>query len=77
MHELGITQDIIAIVADHVGDQRVRRVTVEIGRLAAVLPDAIRFCFDECAAGTCVEGAALDFLQTEGYELRVRTVEVG
>ncbi len=42
------------------------RVRVEIGQLAAVLPDSLRFCFDTCAQGTVVEGAELDILETPG-----------
>ena len=42
------------------------RVRVEIGQLAAVLPDALRFCFEICAQGTAVEGAELEILETPG-----------
>jgi hydrogenase nickel incorporation protein HypA/HybF len=63
MHELGITQEIVAIAAARAGDARVTRVVVEIGRGTAVLPDAVRFCFDVCAEGTSVEGAALDIVE--------------
>lgn len=54
-----------------------RRVVVEIGRETAVLPDAVRFCFDLCAEGTVVEGAELEIVELMGDELRVRAVEVG
>ena len=66
MHELGITQEIVALVEEHARGGRVTRVVVEIGRLTAILPDAVRFCFDLCTAGTCVEGARLDILETPG-----------
>lgn len=66
MHELSITRNVIAIVSEHAGGQRVRRVRLEIGRLSAVLPDAVRFCFDICAQGTPVEGATLEIVQTPG-----------
>ncbi|MBA3731738.1 MAG: hydrogenase maturation nickel metallochaperone HypA, partial [Gammaproteobacteria bacterium] len=52
MHELGITQSIVEMVAGRAADARIQRVTVEIGKLSAILPDAIRFCFDICAQGT-------------------------
>ena len=42
------------------------RVRVEVGQLAAVLPDALRFCFEACAKGTTLEGAELEILQTPG-----------
>ncbi len=64
MHELGIADGIVRICAERAGDARVIRVRVEIGQLAAVLPDAVRFCFDVCARDTVVEGAALEIIET-------------
>lgn len=66
MHELGITQEIVDIVSQHAGGSRVKRVVVEIGRLTAVLPDAVRFCFDLCSEGTVAEGATLQIVETPG-----------
>ncbi|MBD2209586.1 hydrogenase maturation nickel metallochaperone HypA [Nostoc linckia FACHB-104] len=66
MHELGITQNIVAIVAEHAQGQKVQRVTLEIGKLSAIMPDAIRFCFDICAQGTVLEGAKLEILEIPG-----------
>lgn len=66
MHEIGITQEIVAIAAAKAGTARVRRVVVEIGQLTAVLPDAVRFCFDTCADGTPVAGAILEIIEIPG-----------
>lgn len=66
MHELGITQSIIEICAKHAEGAKVLRVTLEIGRLTAVMPDAIRFCFDVCTEGTALGGAALDIVDVAG-----------
>lgn len=66
MHELGITEDIIAIATQHAQGARVRRLTLEIGQLTAILPDSIRFCFDVCAQGTLLEGATLEILEIPG-----------
>ena len=66
MHELGITQEIVALVEGHAGGRKVARVVLEIGRLSAVLPDAVGFCFDLCAAGTVADGAALEIIETPG-----------
>ncbi|MBS2007553.1 MAG: hydrogenase maturation nickel metallochaperone HypA [Cyanobacteria bacterium SZAS TMP-1] len=66
MHELGITQNIVAIVGEKAGDQKVSRVKLEIGKLSAIEPEAIRFCFDLCAKGTCIEGAVLEIDEIEG-----------
>jgi hydrogenase nickel incorporation protein HypA/HybF len=60
MHELGITRNIVAIVADAAQGRKVRRVTLEVGELSGVMTDAIAFCFDVVAQGTVLEGAQLD-----------------
>jgi hydrogenase nickel incorporation protein HypA/HybF len=66
MHELSITRSVVAIVSEQALGQRVTRVRLEIGRLSAVLPDAIRFCFDICAADTPVAGAELQIVEIPG-----------
>ena len=66
MHELGITRNIVAIVAEHAAGRHVTRVTLDIGRLAGVMSEAIRFSFDVVAAGTCLEGAQLDIRDIDG-----------
>lgn len=66
MHELGITQEIVAIVSERARGKKVRRVVVEIGKLCAVLPDAVRFCFDLCNQGTPAEGAELEIVEISG-----------
>lgn len=66
MHELGITQEVVAIAVAHAGGRRVKRVTLEVGKLTAVLPDALRFCFDLCTEGTAAEGATLEIIETPG-----------
>jgi hydrogenase nickel incorporation protein HypA/HybF len=59
MHELAITESLIDCVCEGAGGARVLRVVVEIGKLSAVAPDAVRACFEVCALGTSAEGAAL------------------
>lgn len=66
MHELSITRSVVAIVSEHAAGRRVMRVRLEIGRLSAVMPDAVRFCFDVCARGTSLEGAALEIDEIAG-----------
>lgn len=66
MHELGITQNIVAIVTEHARGSQVKRVSLEIGKLTAIMPDAIRFCFDVCCQGTILEGAQLEILEIPG-----------
>lgn len=66
MHELSIAQSIVEAVCERAGDSRVRRLTLVVGRLAAVLPDALRFCFEVCAEGTVLAGAELYIVEPAG-----------
>ena len=66
MHEVAIVQQLVELVAERSGGARVRRVVLEIGKLTAVLPDAVRFCFDVVAEDTVLAGAQLEILETPG-----------
>ncbi|HYF01113.1 MAG TPA: hydrogenase maturation nickel metallochaperone HypA [Planctomycetota bacterium] len=66
MHEMAVTQEIVDLVCERAGGSRVRRVVVEIGKLSMVVPDAVRFCFELCAEGTALEGAALEIEEPPG-----------
>ena len=66
MHELSITRSVVAIVAEQAGGRAVTRVQLEIGQLSAVMPDAIRFCFDACTQGTPLAGARLEIIEIAG-----------
>lgn len=77
MHELALTQGIVDLVTQ-VGRQeglhRVTRVVVEVGVAAAVVADALTFCFDIVAADTIACGAEL-VIETVG--LRAACSECG
>ncbi|MBF6354944.1 hydrogenase maturation nickel metallochaperone HypA [Nocardia higoensis] len=60
MHELAITQSVIDAVCEHAAGRQVYSVTVDVGVLTAVVPEAMRFCFDLATEGTVAEGASLD-----------------
>jgi hydrogenase nickel incorporation protein HypA/HybF len=69
MHELSLAESLIDLAAEEcrkLSDVKVRTVRLEIGVLAAVEPDAMRFCFDVIARGTSLEGAALDIVTVAG-----------
>ncbi|PNG27781.1 hydrogenase maturation nickel metallochaperone HypA [Methylocella silvestris] len=66
MHELGITRNIVSIVEEAAKGRRVTRVTLDVGRLSGVTPEAILFCFDIVARGTLLDGAKLDINSIEG-----------
>lgn len=72
MHELGIALEVIESIESRIGDQRVRLVVLEVGLLTAVLPDALRFCFDLASEGQLTEGAELKIIEVPG---RVRCVD--
>ena len=66
MHELGITENIVAIAVEYAAGLPVINLTLEIGQLSAVMPEAIRFCFDVCSQGTVLEGATLEIIEVPG-----------
>ena len=63
MHEMGIALQIVEIargaIPPDLGLVRVERVNLKIGKLAAVVPDSLRFCFDIVIKDTPLEGAEL------------------
>lgn len=66
MHELGIARNIVSIVTEHAHGARVKRVSLEVGKLSAIMPDAIVFCFDVCSRNTLLEDATLTISVVEG-----------
>ncbi len=62
MHELSITQQIVETCCNAAGDANVARVTVEIGCLCGILPDAVSFCYEVCTQGTPLEGSVLQIV---------------
>jgi hydrogenase nickel incorporation protein HypA/HybF len=66
MHELAIAENIVDAVCERADGRPVRRVTVRIGKLTAVVPDAMRFCFDLATEGTVADGAELDIEERAG-----------
>ncbi len=76
MHELSITRNIVAIVAERAAGRRVLRITLEIGALTAIMPEAIRFCFPMCAKNTVADDAKLEIIDTQGDELKIKEMEI-
>jgi hydrogenase nickel incorporation protein HypA/HybF len=64
MHEMGIVLEVIKIATDSVPADakgaRIRRINLEVGRLSAVVPESLTFCFDVASKDTPVEGAELN-----------------
>jgi hydrogenase nickel incorporation protein HypA/HybF len=63
MHEMGIAMQIVDITkASMPLDQphaKVARINLKIGRLAAIVPDSLRFCFDIIVKDTALAEAEL------------------
>ena len=59
MHELSLIQGVVEICEQHSGGRRVLEVTLEIGTLSGVVPEALEFCFEAAARETLLEGARL------------------
>jgi hydrogenase nickel incorporation protein HypA/HybF len=66
MHELSITQSVVDAIVEKMNGATVKSVRLEIGKLSGVIPDSVRFCFDVICAGTMLEGATLDIVETPG-----------
>jgi hydrogenase nickel incorporation protein HypA/HybF len=60
MHELALTESIVQTIRQRLGQRRVVRVKLAVGRLVGVVPEALQFCFELCAQGTSLEGARLE-----------------
>jgi len=69
MHELGLASAVVRAIdlkmANHPG-QRVKKVVMEIGKLSPILPDAMRFCFEQCTAETSLKNTVLEIIETKG-----------
>ena len=76
MHELALTQEIVSIACNAASGQRVHVVTLAVGKLSCVSPEALEFCFDVVAHGTLAEKARLEIRRTDGDELHVMTLEI-
>lgn len=66
MHELAVTESIVAAITERLGDARITRVVLEVGSLSGVVPDAVQFCFDVCTKGTVLDGAVLEIVTLPG-----------
>ena len=70
MHELAIMNRVVGRVVAALDKQvhpaRVTCVRLQIGQLAGVLPETIRFCFGLCIRGTALDGARLEIDEVNG-----------
>lgn len=69
MHEMSLAEGVIGVIEDAAraqGFDRVKTVWLEIGRLAAVEPDALRFSFDVVKRGTVADAARIEIVDLPG-----------
>jgi hydrogenase nickel incorporation protein HypA/HybF len=69
LHELSLTQNLIEIAEKHArreGALFISSITVEIGALSGVIPEAVEFAFETCTNGTLAEGASLEIQHVPG-----------
>lgn len=68
MHELSLTREVMRILAEsarEAGIGRIKMVRLVVGRLAAVLPDSMRFCFDILAKDPPFGDTRLEIEETD------------
>jgi hydrogenase nickel incorporation protein HypA/HybF len=66
---MSLAEGIIQLIEDSAAKndfRRVKTVWLEIGQLAGVEAEAMRFCFDAVTRGGIAEGALLDIIETPG-----------
>jgi hydrogenase nickel incorporation protein HypA/HybF len=69
MHEMALAEGILRIIEDQAaarGFDRVLRVRLEVGRLAGVEVEALRFSFDAVMHQSVAEAAVLEIVETPG-----------
>ncbi|MDO8294719.1 MAG: hydrogenase maturation nickel metallochaperone HypA [Gallionella sp.] len=69
MHEMSLAESMLQIIEDAAQKQgftRVRTVWLEIGQLACVEQESLRFGFDVVTRGSIAEQARLEIIETAG-----------
>jgi len=64
MHELSVTESLLALTLQHAQAAQAQHVTgvhVVIGQLSSVIDESVQFYWDLIASGTMAEGARLHF----------------
>lgn len=70
MHEMSLVEGVLQIVEEAARSQgftRVNAVYLEIGQLACVEKEALRFCFDAVMCDSIAAGARLEIIDIPGH----------
>jgi hydrogenase nickel incorporation protein HypA/HybF len=63
MHEVSLMQSALELALEHAarqGASRIHRITLRVGALAGVVPEALEFAFDVVTRDTLADGAVLE-----------------
>ncbi len=69
MHEMSLAENVLQIIEDAAAEQnfsRVKTVRLEIGQLAGVEAEAMKFCFEAVTRDSIAQGAKLEIIETPG-----------
>ena len=69
MHEMSLAEGVLQIIEDSAKSNaftRVKTIWLEVGQLAGVETEALRFCFDAVTRDTLAQGAQLEIIETAG-----------
>ena len=69
MHEMSLAEGVLQLIEDSAQREHFERATtvwLEIGALAGVEVEAMRFCFDAVTRGSIAEGAQLEIIVVDG-----------
>ena len=69
MHEMSLAEGVLQLIEDSARQEEFSKVTtvwLEIGQLAGVEVEAMRFCFDAVTQGSLAEGAKLEIIAIPG-----------
>lgn len=72
MHEISLLENVREILQDHAQSQhfsQITKITLEIGKLSCIEPDALRFGFDVVMKDSLAEKAELILTEIEGIGL--------
>lgn len=77
VHELAIAQSLLDIIVDESrkhGLDRISKVRLRIGQLAAVVPESLRFCFEMVSRDTPASGTVIE-IENVGITARCETCD--
>ena len=79
MHEMSLAEGVLQLIEDSAKAEnfsRVKTVWLEIGQLAGVEVEAMRFCFDAVVRDSIAQDAKLEIIETPGQAWCLHCAEV-